>query len=82
MVTLLKVESELKNGGDWLGAARRWMQRNIYKGDTIEWSSNEIVKVPFYMLEELAKTAAVAAVTEERQRVAKELARIKRNLGE
>lgn len=60
------VEDKLANGGKWLGAARLWMQHNVNRGDTLEWSSNEVVHIPFNNLEDLAQTVAVAAILAER----------------
>lgn len=62
------VEEELKGGGNWLGAARRWIQNNIPRGDSIVWSSHENVSVPFNKLQELAQEVAIAAVEEDRQK--------------
>ena len=62
------VENELSTGGDWLGAARTWMQWNIFGGDRLDWSSQESVSIPFFKLQDLAQTAAVAAVMAERMR--------------
>lgn len=64
----LKIYEELKSGGDWLGAARRWMQSNIHRGDTLCWSSGEMVSMPFCKLEELAQKVAIAAVAEDRRK--------------
>lgn len=66
-----KIEQELKHGGEWLGAAREWMQSNIRKGDTICWSSTECVNIPFVDLQEFAMVVAAAAIKQERKRVAK-----------
>lgn len=51
----------LPYGGQWLSAARWWLQRNILRGDTLPWDSDEMVSVPFRMLEGLALTVATAA---------------------
>lgn len=64
----LVVERELASGGEWLGEARKWMQSNVRFGDTLGWSSNEIVHLPFCKLQELAQVAAVAAVAQDRAR--------------
>jgi len=64
----IEVTNELSKGGDWLGAARSWMQSNVKRGDSLSWSSGETVAIPFYKLEELARTAAVAAVIADRAR--------------
>ena len=62
----IAIYEELKQGGEWLGAARRWMQSNVRNGDTLTWCSAEQVTLPFYKLEELAMRAAVAAVAADR----------------
>lgn len=66
MLSMLEVNDELSKGGEWLGAARNWMQSNIKGGDTLTWSSSEPVYVPFCKLEELALKVAQAAVYHER----------------
>lgn len=63
------VYEEIAAGGEWLGAARTWMQSNIHNGGTLTWDSGTPVQVPFYKLEELARKAAFAAVLHERTRV-------------
>lgn len=62
------VHNELSRGGDWLGAARKWMQSNVPRGDTLGWSSYEPVTIPFCLLEELAERVAIAAVMEDRMK--------------
>lgn len=61
------IHERLKRGGQWLAAARRWMQTNVHRGDTLTWNSGELVQIRFCDLEDLARTAAVAAVIEERR---------------
>jgi len=63
-----QVRSELSQGGEWLGAARNWMQHNIKDGDRINWSSTQPVSVAFCDLEAFAKAVAIAAVTADRQK--------------
>ena len=63
-----QVKVELSRGGDWLGAARIWMQHNVTGGDTILWSSTTPVSIAFCDLEEFAKTVAIAAVVAERKK--------------
>lgn len=67
----LELMLELKKGGQWLGAARRWMQSNIPRGDSLTWGSSELVQVPFGSLEEMARRVAVAAVLEDRRKRAR-----------
>ncbi len=63
-----EIYEQIKGGGRWLGAARIWMQSNIKNGDTMEWSSTEIVSIPFCDLEKFALAVAVAAIAEDRER--------------
>ena len=65
-MNVLAVMQELKQGGDWLGAARSWMQSNVQRGDTLPWGSSETVHIPFCKLEEMALRVAVAAVAADR----------------
>ena len=67
-ISIFEVTEEIKSGGEWLGAARRWMQENIRNGDTLMWNSAEPVHVPFCKLQELAQTVAAAAIVEERNK--------------
>ncbi len=62
------IYEQISWGGKWLGAARKWMQSNIKNGDTMEWSSTEIVSIPFCDLEKLARTVAIEAIAEDRER--------------
>lgn len=64
---VVSVYDELKFGGKWLGAARSWLQSNVRKGDTLNWSSCEQVSIPFCDLEDFARCVAIAAVTEDRK---------------
>ena len=66
----LDLELELQKGGDWLGAARAWMQSNIKDGDTLFWSSNQMVSLPFCQLEVFARRVALAAIISERNSIA------------
>ena len=65
---MLGIHEELKTGGEWLAAARRWMQSNIREGDTLYWSSAKLVEVPFCDLESFALHVATAAVAEDRRK--------------
>ncbi len=64
----LDIFTQLRDGGEWLAAARRWMQNNIQRGDSLGWSDATLVQVPFCKLEELALKVAVAAVEEDRRK--------------
>lgn len=46
--------------GDWLAAARGWMQRNVNLGDSLQGNSAHLVTLPFHALEDLAKEVAEA----------------------
>ena len=67
----LEILGELHKGGEWLCAARRWMQSNVRNGDMLTWGSGEPVTIPFWKLEELALRVAVAAVAEDRAKRAR-----------
>ena len=69
MADHIKVYEELSQGGEWLGAARRWLQSNVLRGDTMFWSDPTPVSIPFCKLEEFALRVAMAAVEEERRKV-------------
>lgn len=64
----IAIYNELKSGGQWLGAARSWMQSNIKNGDTLTWGSGEPVSIPFCKLEEFAMRVAIAAIEEDRRK--------------
>jgi hypothetical protein len=68
---ILLLEEEVSRGGEWLGAARRWMQSNVKDGDRLCWSSGELVHIPFCKLEDFAKSVAKAAIQAERAKVKK-----------
>lgn len=70
---LAQVMCKLDQGGGWLSAARQWMQSNVPRGDTLTWSSGELVSIPFLRLEELAKVAAAAAILEDRKSRSKQV---------
>lgn len=61
------LDKELQKGGEWLGAARNWMQCKVPRGDTLTWGSGEAVSIPFCKLEELALVTAKAAVLADRK---------------
>lgn len=62
------IVNKVSKGGGWLGAARRWMQSNVIRGDSLPWSSGEIVHIQFKALEDLAKTVAVATLQDEQNK--------------
>lgn len=65
----MNVYEDISKGGEWLGAARSWMQSNVQNGDRLTWDSGTPVHIPFFKLEDLARKAAFAAVLHERTRV-------------
>lgn len=64
----IEVHNDIAKGGDWLRAARTWMQSNVPRGDMICWGDRQPVTVPFAALEDLARAAATAAVLAERRK--------------
>lgn len=67
MIDYMRVYDKVRQGGEWLSRARRWMQSNVPSGDILEWGSGEQVTIPFRKLEDLALQVAVAAVIEDRE---------------
>ena len=62
------IYDEVKGGGEWLGAARTWLQSNVRNGDSMNWSSMEQVSVPFCDFEDFAREVAIAAIKQDRKR--------------
>lgn len=56
----------IKNGGDWLGRARSWMQSRKHNGSTVTWGSHEVLQPPVTVreVEEIARLSAAAALNE------------------
>ncbi len=52
-----------KHGGEWLGAARRWVKRRCHNGSHVTWGSNDELRPPLTIgqVEELAAAVADAA---------------------
>lgn len=66
-----EIRASLTFGGDWLRAARVWLQWNVPMGDQLQWGSNQPVTLSVAQLEEFAlevATSAVEADREERKR--------------
>ena len=59
----------LHEGGEWLGAARTWLQWNTRNGDSVTWGSHDEIKptLTVKMVEELAAHAAAAAINADRR---------------
>lgn len=57
----------LREGGEWLGAARNWIKWNVPRGDQLKWGSDERVSLRVNQIEELTAHAAAAAVLEEQR---------------
>jgi len=53
-----------KRGGEWLGAARSWLQRHTRNGEDVTWGSGDIVEKRFSVreIEDLAADVAAAAM--------------------
>jgi hypothetical protein len=60
--TILTKDEFKKQGGEWLGKARSWMQWNCINGDSVIWGSEERLNPPLSVkqLEEVAGEAAYA----------------------
>jgi len=59
----------MRKGGEWIGAARGWLQRHKLNGSRVTWGSSEELQPPMTVkdVEEVALHAAAA----ERDRVLK-----------
>lgn len=64
----IEIYDQLKSGGDWLGSSRRWLQNNVKDGDRLCWSDSVPVSIPFCKFEDFARTVAIAAVAEDREK--------------
>ena len=56
-----------KHGGDWLGAAREWIQCNAINGERVIWGSHEQLQLrglTVYELEHLAARIAAAGINQ------------------
>ncbi len=58
-----------RKGGEWLGAARRWMQSRFANGSDVTWGSNDLLRgdVTVHDIEDLAATVAAATLRERNQ---------------
>ena len=65
------IYNEVKGGGEWLGAARTWLQIHVRNGDSINWNSTEQVSIPFCDFEDFARVVAIAAIEEDRKKASK-----------
>lgn len=63
-----EIYDEVKGGGEWLAAARTWLQNNVRRGDSMSWSSTEQVSVPFCDLEDFAREVDIAAIEQDRKK--------------
>ena len=59
-----QIRESLKNGGQWIGAARNWLLWHKPGGSRLTWSSGDEVRMTVKEIEELALDVAVAALTE------------------
>jgi hypothetical protein len=73
---------ELKRkGGEWLAAARIWMQWNCLNGSRVTWGSHETLQTKFgcitvQQIEDLAATVAAAAIQEYEKKKSREEIRL------
>lgn len=63
-----EIRASLIFGGDWLRAARVWIQWNVPQGDRLQWGSNAPVTLSVAQLEEFALEVATIAVESDRER--------------
>jgi len=71
-MTIKTAQDMLKEGGDWLGAARQWIQWNCNNGSTVTWGSNEQLSsrqgfTPA-VVEEIAAEAVAAYINSKMER--------------
>jgi hypothetical protein len=61
----------LKSGGEWLGAARTWLQWNTRNGSSVTWGSRDWIDKAFTVveIEDLAADVAAATMRETAARV-------------
>lgn len=54
----------LRKGGEWLGAARSWIQRKAVNGERVTWGSNDVLEmsVTVSQIEDLAADVASMAM--------------------
>lgn len=54
----------LRQGGEWLGAARKWLQWNTRNGDQVTWGSGDLIEpqLSVRQIEDLASEVAAAAM--------------------
>jgi hypothetical protein len=64
MKTSEEIRERLKNGGDWLGATRNWVQWKRRNGSQVTWGSNDVLlpHMTIKDVEEVALEAAIAAI--------------------
>ena len=62
----MNIEKLKREGGDWLLAARSWIQRRKLNGSTVTWGSQDKLKPPMTVSECEDLAAHVAAAQRER----------------
>ena len=60
---MITAQELMNRSGEWLGAARAWMQRKKLNGSRVTWGSMEILQPPV-MVREIEEVAAYAAAAE------------------
>ncbi len=61
MLTDEEIRKQLKNGGEWLGAAHKWLLWHKDTGGRLTWGSQDEVRMTVKEIEELALNVAIAA---------------------
>lgn len=58
----------MKEGGDWLGSARSYLQSHVKNGEHVRWGSGDLVTMTVQQYEEAASHIAAAAINSDRKR--------------
>jgi hypothetical protein len=60
----------LREGGEWLGAARNWIKWNAHNGSDVTWGSDAVL-IPHLTVQQVEEVAAVAVATDRRSRASR-----------
>ncbi len=61
MLTREQLREQLKNGGEWLGAAHKWLLWHKDTNGHLTWGSQDEVRMTVKEIEDLALEVAIAA---------------------
>ena len=61
------IDSVMREGGDWLGAVRSMVQTQFHNGDTVTWSSDDLLK-PQASIRDIELLCAQAVVADRNKR--------------